>query len=189
MGLWSKVVHSIGNSMPFGTEPFRQELWAVGSVRGSDVGPVKVGGCMAVMSVILQELWIRGLLPPTQGKLKDNFPPLHRNFCSHSPLRVKTTTDRQTQTNTHARTHTLLIQRGWIKCGRHISVEWIQLCNWVDIHFTLPFLISHTHITCTHMHTILTPNTHFQTRHMRCCYCLLSILQPSHFTTAYSICT
>jgi hypothetical protein len=27
------------------------------------------------------------------------------------------------------------IQRGWVKCGRHISVECIHLCNWLDNPF------------------------------------------------------
>ena len=29
------------------------------------------------------------------------------------------------------------VQRGWIKCGRHISVEYIQLDNWLGISLSL----------------------------------------------------
>ena len=36
-----------------------------------------------------------------------------------------------------------------------------------------------------YLHGVLTLLTH----HIRCCYCLLSILLPSHFTPTYSICT
>jgi hypothetical protein len=32
-----------------------------------------------------------------------------------------------------------LFQRGWVKCGRHISVECILFCNWQAIPLPFPF--------------------------------------------------
>ena len=34
---------------------------------------------------------------------------------------------------------TSLIQRGWVKCGRHIWVECIQLCSW--LRFPFPYSV------------------------------------------------
>ena len=34
---------------------------------------------------------------------------------------------------------TSLIQRGWVKYGKHISVEYVQLDNWLGIPLSLSF--------------------------------------------------
>ena len=39
-----------------------------------------------------------------------------------------------------AATLTSLIRRGWVKCGRHISVEYIQLNNWLGIPLSLTYI-------------------------------------------------